>query len=105
MPLEAAAARFPELLRERLGTIVSGENDPFVTINEAGWTGGALVYVPANTKAERPISLTAIQQAARPDPELAHARDPRGGRRGRDLGALPLRRRAATTASSTASPS
>jgi Fe-S cluster assembly protein SufD len=64
MPLEAAAARFPELLREHLGTIVSGETDPFVTINEAGWTGGALVYVPRNTKAEQPISLTAIQQAA-----------------------------------------
>lgn len=64
MPLDAAAARFPELLREHLGTIVSGADDPFVTINDAGWSGGALVYVPANTKAEKPISLTAIQKAA-----------------------------------------
>ena len=64
MPLDAAAARFPELLREHLGTIVAGANDPFVTINDAGWSGGALVYVPANTKAPKPISLTAIQRAA-----------------------------------------
>jgi Fe-S cluster assembly protein SufD len=64
MPLDAAAARFPELVREHLGTIVSGSEDPFVTINEAGWSGGALVYVPRNVKLEQPISLTAIQQAA-----------------------------------------
>ncbi len=64
MPLDAAAARFPELVRSHLGTIVNGADDPFVTINEAGWSGGALVYVPRNVKVEEPISLTAIQQAA-----------------------------------------
>lgn len=64
LPLEAAAARFPELLGDRLGTIVSGEDDPFVTINEAGWSGGALVYIPANASAPEPISLTAIQRAS-----------------------------------------
>lgn len=64
VPLEAAAARFPELLGEKLGTIVSSEGDPFVTINEAGWSGGALVYIPAGAKAPDPISLTAIQRAS-----------------------------------------
>ena len=53
LPLDAAAARYPELVGERLGTIVSGEGDPFVTINEAGWSGGALVYVPRNSQARR----------------------------------------------------
>jgi len=62
MPLDAAADRYPELLASRLGTIVSGEGDPFVTINEAGWNGGALVYVPAGARAPKPISLTAIQR-------------------------------------------
>ena len=65
VPLEAAAERFGELLDSRLGTIVSGESDPFVTINDAGWRGGALVYVPAGIKVEKPISLTAIQRAAK----------------------------------------
>jgi Fe-S cluster assembly protein SufD len=62
LPLDAAAGRYPDLLGDKLGTIVSGEGDPFVTINEAGWSGGALVYVPADTRVERPISLTAIQR-------------------------------------------
>jgi Fe-S cluster assembly protein SufD len=64
VPLEAAASRYPELLGSRLGTIVAAEGDPFVTINEAGWSGGALVYVPANARPDAPISLTAIQQAS-----------------------------------------
>ena len=64
VPLDAAAERYSALLGEKLGTIVSGENDPFVTINEAGWSGGALVYVPKNMQAEQPISLTAIQKAS-----------------------------------------
>jgi Fe-S cluster assembly protein SufD len=63
VPLDAAAERYPDLLDSTLGTIVSGEDDPFVTINEAGWRGGALVYIPAGMRAEKPISLTAIQRA------------------------------------------
>ena len=64
MTLAEGAERFPDLIEERLGTIVPGGSDPFVAINDAGWTGGALVYVPANTRPEEPISLTALQQAS-----------------------------------------
>jgi Fe-S cluster assembly protein SufD len=64
LPLDAAAARYSDLLGSKLGTIVAAEDDPFVAINEAGWSGGALVYVPAGMRAERPISLTAIQRAS-----------------------------------------
>lgn len=64
VPLDVAAARYSELLGETLGTIVPLEDDPFVAANEASWSGGALVYVPKNMKAEKPISLTAIQQAS-----------------------------------------
>jgi Fe-S cluster assembly protein SufD len=60
LPLDAAATRFPDLLSERLGTIVSAD-DPFVALNEAGWTGGALVYVPAGARLEAPVTLTAVQ--------------------------------------------
>ena len=62
MPLSEGVARFGDLIEERLGTIVSTGSDPFVAINDAGWSGGALIYVPAHTKADAPISLTAIQQ-------------------------------------------
>ena len=64
VPLDLAAERYPELIGERLGTIVSGEGDPFVTINDAGWRGGALVYVPRNSRPDAPISLTAVQRAS-----------------------------------------
>ncbi len=64
MPLDAGVERFGELIESRLGTIVSAGSDPFVAINDAGWSGGALIYVPAGTRPELPISLTAIQQAS-----------------------------------------
>jgi Fe-S cluster assembly protein SufD len=64
MPLGEGIERFPDLVAERFGTIVAGGEDPFVAINEAGWSGGALIYVPAGTRPDAPISLTAVQQAA-----------------------------------------
>jgi Fe-S cluster assembly protein SufD len=64
MSLAEGAERFPDLVSGRLGTIVAGDADPFVAINDAGWTGGALIYVPANSHPEQPISLTAIQAAS-----------------------------------------
>ncbi len=64
MSLAEGAERFPQLVNEHLGKIVPGDSDPFVAINDAGWSGGALVYVPAGTRPETPISLTALQQAS-----------------------------------------
>lgn len=64
MSLAEGVERFGDLVAERLATIVPGGSDPFVAVNEAGWTGGALVYVPRNASLEHPISLTAVQQAA-----------------------------------------
>lgn len=62
MPLSEGVERFGDLIEQRLGTIVAGGGDPFVAINDAGWSGGALIYVPAGTRPDAPISLTAIQQ-------------------------------------------
>jgi len=62
MSLSEAADRFGELVSEHLGTIVPAGSDPFVTINDAGWSGGALVYVPRGVAVEAPISLAAVQQ-------------------------------------------
>ena len=64
MSLADGAERFPDLINKHLGTIVPGDTDPFVAINDAGWSGGALVYVPAGTRPDAPISLTALQQAS-----------------------------------------
>jgi Fe-S cluster assembly protein SufD len=63
IPLSEAAVRYPEIVRERLGSLAPGR-DPFVAINEAGWRGGAFVYVPSGARLESPISLRAIHEAA-----------------------------------------
>ena len=60
--LEAAARSHPELIERHLGSVVSDE-DVFVARNEAGFRGGAFVYVPSGVALERPILLTQIQAA------------------------------------------
>jgi len=62
VPLDVAAERWPELVEHHLGSIVSGE-DPFVARNDASWTGGAFVYVPAGQRLDTPVLLTAVQEA------------------------------------------
>ncbi len=60
--LEDAAREHPELVERYLGAVVP-DDDLFVARNEAGFRGGALVYVPRGVALERPILLTAIQAA------------------------------------------
>jgi Fe-S cluster assembly protein SufD len=56
MRLDEALAEHPELLRDRLGSLVPAE-DPFVARNEANWTDGVLVYVPRNVVCEEAIKV------------------------------------------------
>jgi len=63
MPLADAAERYPDLVREHLGSLVPAD-DIFVARNESAWTGGAFVYVPAGKRFDSPIGLSAIQGAA-----------------------------------------
>ncbi len=60
--LEEAAQTHPELVQRYLGTIVGGD-DVFVARNDAGFRGGAFVYVPRGVALEQPILLTAVQGA------------------------------------------
>jgi Fe-S cluster assembly protein SufD len=62
--LERAAVEQPELVERHLGTIVAGD-DAFVARNEAGFAGGAFVHVAAGVVLERPILITAVQDADR----------------------------------------
>ena len=57
--LEQAAREHPDLVERHLGSVV-GSEDLFVVRNEAGFRGGAFVYVPPGTALEKPILLTAI---------------------------------------------
>jgi Fe-S cluster assembly protein SufD len=56
MRLDEALDGHPDLLREKLGSLVPAE-DPFVARNEANWTDGVLVYVPRNVVCEEAIKV------------------------------------------------
>jgi Fe-S cluster assembly protein SufD len=62
--LEAAAELWPELVGERLGSLVSSD-DPFVARNDAAWRGGAFVYVPRGKRLEHPAQIAAVHDADR----------------------------------------
>jgi Fe-S cluster assembly protein SufD len=54
--LAAARDSHAELLAERLGSLVPA-GDPFVARNEASWTDGVLVHVPAGVRVAEPIRV------------------------------------------------
>jgi Fe-S cluster assembly protein SufD len=56
--LEAAPA---ELIERHLGSLVSGRDDVFVELNDAGVRGTAFVYVPRGVVLDAPISLRSVQ--------------------------------------------
>ncbi len=56
--LEAAPA---ELIERHLGSLVTGRDDVFVELNDAGVRGTAFVYVPRGVVLEAPISLRSVQ--------------------------------------------
>jgi Fe-S cluster assembly protein SufD len=60
LPLSIAVQQHPQLVERHFGTVVDVE-DPFVARNEAGWEGGAFVYVPRGVKVETPIVVTVVQ--------------------------------------------
>ena len=62
--LERAADEHSELVERHLGSVIGGQDNVFVARNEAGFTGGAFVYVPRGVVVEAPIVLTSIQTQA-----------------------------------------
>jgi Fe-S cluster assembly protein SufD len=60
--LEAAREAWPELVGEKLGTLVDSE-DPFVARNDENGRGGAFVYVPKGKRLEGTVGLEAIQSS------------------------------------------
>ena len=64
MPLSLAVQQHPQLVERHFGTIVD-VGDPFVARNEAGWEGGAFVYVPRGVTLDEPIVVTVVQAQGR----------------------------------------
>ncbi|MGI8631920.1 MAG: Fe-S cluster assembly protein SufD [Solirubrobacterales bacterium] len=59
LSLDDAAEQYPDLVEPHLGSIVPAA-DRISADNEAKWTGGAFVYVPAGTHVAEPIQLTVV---------------------------------------------
>jgi Fe-S cluster assembly protein SufD len=64
LPLTLACEQHSDLVSEHFGQVVAAGQDVFTELNDAGWTGGAFVYVPRGVRVEVPIVLTAISDAA-----------------------------------------
>jgi Fe-S cluster assembly protein SufD len=63
-PLEHALTEHADLVEPHLGRVATRE-DAFTARNRAQFRGGAFVYVPRGVKVDRPIVLSAIQDAER----------------------------------------
>jgi Fe-S cluster assembly protein SufD len=61
MPLAVAAERYPDLVSEHLGTVVT-QRTPFTARNDVHWADGAFVYVPRNMAVDAPIVLSTLQE-------------------------------------------
>jgi Fe-S cluster assembly protein SufD len=59
--LDAALTDHAELVQRHLGSLVSGADDVFVALNDAGVRGSAFVYVPRGVVVQEPISLWSVQ--------------------------------------------
>jgi len=63
LPLTLAVEHHADLVHEHFGTVVDTSTDVFGALNDAGWTGGAFVYVPRNVRVDVPIVLTSVSDA------------------------------------------
>lgn len=57
LPLSEAVASHPELVGDRLGSLVSTDDDPFVARNDANLRDGVLIHVPRNVECDEPIKV------------------------------------------------
>jgi len=56
LPLAEALESHPEIVSASLGSLVAAE-DPFVARNDAAWSDGVLVHVPAGVRLTEPITV------------------------------------------------
>jgi Fe-S cluster assembly protein SufD len=61
--LERFSAQNPEKIRDYYARLADTSSDPFTALNTAFATDGYVLFVPGNTKVERPIQIINILQA------------------------------------------
>ncbi len=53
--IEDAMKKYPELVKKYFGKIVSNADNKFAALNGAVFSGGSFIYIPPNTKLDRPL--------------------------------------------------
>ena len=53
--IEMAMTEFPDLVKKYFGKIVNNGENKFAALNGAVFSGGSFIYVPKNTKLDRPL--------------------------------------------------
>lgn len=54
--MDEAVQKYPELVQQYLGTVVTHDNNIFAALNGAVWSGGSFVYVPVDVQVDEPLS-------------------------------------------------
>ncbi len=52
---DTALKKYPELFREYFNNLVKYDENKYTALNGCVWSGGTFIYVPPNTKIERPL--------------------------------------------------
>lgn len=53
--MDTAFKKYPELVKEYLGTLIPAHDNKFAALNSAVWSGGSFVYIPPGVKVELPL--------------------------------------------------
>ena len=53
--IEMAMKNYPDLVKKYFGKIVNNNENKFAALNSAVFSGGSFIYVPPNTKLDRPL--------------------------------------------------
>ena len=52
---DTALKKHPEIFKKYFGTLVKNDDNKFAALNGAVWSGGTFIYIPPNTKLDRPL--------------------------------------------------
>lgn len=52
---DTALKKYPKLFKEYFNTLVKYDENKYTALNSAVWSGGTFIYIPPNTKLDRPL--------------------------------------------------
>lgn len=55
LDMDTGLKEYPELVKQYFGTLVPHDDNKFSALNTAVWSGGTFIYVPKNTKLDKPL--------------------------------------------------